>query len=366
MSLAPKSPRYATDAQKWIAVRHRDPRADGVFVFSVKTTRVYCRPSCASRPPRRENVAFHDSCAAAERAGFRPCKRCRPDGPSLAAQHASMVARACQILATRDPVPSLPTLARELGLSAPHFHRVFTRVTGLSPKACAGALRAESVRRHLSKSPSVTEALHAAGYSSSGRFYAEASRQLGMKPKRFLRGGDGETIRFACGKSSLGPVLVAASEKGVCAILLGDDLEELARDLARRFPRATLLPGDRAFGQTVAAVIRRVEDPRAPLALLPLDLRGTLFQQKVWRALAEIPLGQTATYAAIARRLGRPKAARAVAAACAANPLAVAVPCHRVVRSDASLSGYRWGIPRKRALLARESGGPCPAENSPA
>jgi AraC family transcriptional regulator, regulatory protein of adaptative response / methylated-DNA-[protein]-cysteine methyltransferase len=346
--------RYASDEQKWAAVQRHDPKADDVFVFAVKTTGVYCRPSCPSRPPRRANVAFYASCSEAERASFRPCKRCQPNGPGLAANHAAMVAKACRILETREPAPDLETLARAVGMSVAHFHRVFTKIAGVSPKAYARAHRAASLRHNLRQSARVTEAIYAAGYPSSGRFYAEAAQTLGMKPKIFLRGGRGETIRFATGKSSLGTVLVAATAKGVCAIFLGGDPKKLARDLRERFPKANLVEGDRDFEQTIAAAIALVENPHAR-ADLPLDIRGTLFQQKVWRALTEIPLGKTSSYARVARRIGQPGAARAVASACAANKIAVAIPCHRVVRTDGSLSGYRWGVERKRALLARES-----------
>jgi AraC family transcriptional regulator of adaptative response/methylated-DNA-[protein]-cysteine methyltransferase len=351
-----KSTCYVSDAQKWTAVRRRDPKADGAFVFSVKTTGIYCRPSCPSRPPNRANVAFHVTCAKAELAGFRPCKRCEPNGPGLAAHHAKLVAKACRILEMRDPAPDLTRLAREVGLSPAHLHRIFTRATGLSPKAYARGRRSSLLREKLSRSRRVTETIYAAGYPSSGRFYADAARTLGMKPKNFLRGGSGETIRFAVGKSSLGSVLVAASAKGICAIFLGDDPDRLARDLQDRFPKAELIGGDGDFEQAVAAVIPLVENPQSCVEL-PLDIRGTIFQQKVWDALTRIPPGKTANYAEIARRIGRPGATRAVAGACAANTIAVAIPCHRAVRTDGGLSGYRWGVERKRALLGKESAG---------
>jgi AraC family transcriptional regulator of adaptative response/methylated-DNA-[protein]-cysteine methyltransferase len=347
-------PRFATDGQKWNAVRRRDTRADGVFVFSVKTTGVYCRPSCPSRPPRRDNVAFHSSCAGAERAGFRPCKRCQPHTPGLAAIHSEAVARACRILEERDPAPALAELAREVGMSPSHFHRVFLKIAGTSPKAYLRARRAADVRGHLRRGARVTEAVYAAGYSSSGRFYADAAHELGMKPKAYRLGGRGESIRYSLGTCSLGRVLAAATAKGICSILLGDEPRQLVRDLHARFPHAVVQRADRRFAQTLTAVIARIDDPRSA-ADLPLDLRGTLFQQKVWRALTEIPPGRAASYSELARRIGRPRAVRAVASACAANPLAVAIPCHRAVRADGSLAGYRWGLKRKQALLQREA-----------
>ncbi|HTD65285.1 MAG TPA: bifunctional DNA-binding transcriptional regulator/O6-methylguanine-DNA methyltransferase Ada [Candidatus Limnocylindria bacterium] len=345
---------YVSDVQRWKAVIHRDANADGKFYYSVKTTGVYCRPSCAARLARRENVQFHNSCAEAERAGFRACKRCRPNGPALAEQYAMKVATACRTIETAEGPPSLDALANAAGMSRFHFHRVFTQIAGLTPKAYAIAHRAERVRQALPKRNTVTEAIYEAGFNSNGRFYAESSRMLGMAPKNFREGGTGTTIRFAIGECSLGSILASSSEKGVCAILLGDDPNELARELHRRFPKAQLIGGDKDFERVVAQVIGFVEAPRLGLDL-PLDVRGTAFQQRVWNALREIPVGSTASYAEIAKRIGAPKSVRAVAGACAANAIAVAIPCHRVVRMDGSLSGYRWGVKRKRALLNLEA-----------
>lgn len=343
----------------------RDAAADGVFVYAVRTTGVYCRPSCSSRLARRENVAFHASCEAAERAGFRPCKRCQPNGPAVAEEQAAKVAEACRAIeetvAAGDEAPDLDALALEAGMSRFHFHRVFAKIAGVTPKAYAKARRAERVRRELSRKNSVTEAIYEAGYPSSGRFYAESAEALGMAPKRFRNGGAGETIRFAVGECSLGSILVAASERGVCAILLGGDPDQLSRELQDKFPKARLVGGDKAFEHTVAQVVGLVEAPGVGLDL-PLDVRGTAFQCRVWAALREIPVGRTVTYSEIAERIGAPKAVRAVAGACAANTLAVAIPCHRVVRTDGSLSGYRWGVERKRLLLEREAKGRPDAE----
>jgi AraC family transcriptional regulator of adaptative response/methylated-DNA-[protein]-cysteine methyltransferase len=271
------------------------------------------------------------------------------------AHHAKIVTRACRIIETADNPPALANLARTVGMSPFHFQRVFTATTGLSPKAYATAHRAKKIRAALPRSTSVTNAIYQAGYNSNARFYANSNQTLGMTPRNFRKGGANATLRFAVGQCSLGAILVAASDKGVCAIFLGDDPNALARELQDRFPNAQLIGGDKAFEQLVAKVVGLVETPRQGLHL-PLDIRGTAFQQKVWQALTEIPLGQTATYADIAKRIGQPAAVRAVAGACAANKIAIAIPCHRVIRTDGSLSGYRWGVARKRALLQIEKG----------
>jgi AraC family transcriptional regulator, regulatory protein of adaptative response / methylated-DNA-[protein]-cysteine methyltransferase len=345
---------FLTDAERWAAVTNRDRRADGVFYYSVKTTGVYCRPSCAARPAKRENVAFHASTAAAERAGFRPCKRCRPNEAPLEERRAAAIAKACRLIETAEEIPSLDELAAGAGMSRFHFHRLFKGVTGVTPKDYAAAHRAERVREQLTKSGTVTEAIYDAGFNSSGRFYAESGHILGMTPSAFRKGGKGAAIRFAIGQCSLGAILVAATEKGVCAIMLGDEPDRLARALQDRFPTASLLGGDAAFEQMVAKVVGFVETPALGLDL-PLDIRGTAFQERVWRALRDMPAGATATYAELAKRIGKPKAVRAVASACAANRIAIAIPCHRVVRKDGGLGGYRWGVERKRELLRREA-----------
>ncbi len=352
----------ACSDSRWAAVVARDATADGQFVYAVKTTGVYCRPGCAARAPRPENVEFHATAAAAEAAGFRACQRCRPGQPTLAAQHATTVAELCRLLASTDGAPAWQALAHRVGLSRYHLHRVFKAVTGVTPGAYAAAQRAARARRDLTQGDSITSAIYQAGYNSSSRFYATSSQVLGMTPSRYRAGGADTEIRFAIGACSLGAVLVAATAVGVCAILLGDDATALAFDLQDRFPRATLVGGDADFERVVAAVVGLVEAPQIGLAL-PLDVRGTTFQVRVWQALRDIPIGATATYAAIAKRIGAPQAARAVAGACAANLLAIAIPCHRVVRLDGDLGGYRWGVERKRALLDREgegSGAACP------
>jgi AraC family transcriptional regulator, regulatory protein of adaptative response / methylated-DNA-[protein]-cysteine methyltransferase len=348
---APAAP--VSDEQRWEAVRRRDPAAVGAFYYSVRTTGVYCRPACAARLPRRENVAFHATCAEAERAGFRPCKRCRPNEPSLAERHAQAVQKACRLIENAESLPSLATLARVTGLSRFHFHRVFKAVTGVTPKAYGDAYRAARMRSELDASHTVTEALYGAGFNSNGRFYASAPDLLGMTATKFRAGGEGTVIRFAVGECSLGSILVAATDKGVCAITLGDDPDALVRALQDRFCNAKLIGGDREFEQQVAKVVGLVETPGQGLDL-PLDIRGTAFQRRVWDAIRAIPAGATASYTELAKRLRKPKAVRAVAQACAANTIAVAIPCHRVVRMDGSLAGYRWGVERKRALLERE------------
>ena len=343
-----------TKDPRWAAIVARNPAADGQFFYSVKTTGVYCRPSCAARPARPENVQFHASCEDAERAGFRACKRCKPNQPPLVEQHAAKVTEICRLIEAAETAPALDELASKAGLSPYHFHRVFKAVTGLTPKAYAVAHRANRMRTELDRSGTVTAAIFDAGYNSNGRFYEKSDEVLGMTPSNYRAGGANTAIHFAIGECSLGSILVAASQRGVCAVLLGDDPDALARDLQDKFPRAHLIGGDKAFEQIVAKVVGFVEAPGVGLDL-PLDVRGTAFQQRVWQALRKIPVGTTASYSDIAKQIGSPSAVRAVAQACAANMLAVAIPCHRVVRNDGALSGYRWGVERKRALLDREA-----------
>lgn len=336
---------------RWRALASRDRAADGTFVYAVRTTGVYCRPSCAARPARPENVRFFETGREAESAGFRPCKRCRPgstqDGSS------EMIAAVCRWIDMLDDPPSLAEMAAHAGLSPYHFHRVFQRATGLTPRQYAAGRRADRMRSALPVARSVTDAVYEAGYQSNGTFYGESNGALGMTPSAYRSGGDKEEIRYATRACSLGTILVARTVRGICAILLGDSPEPLAADLRARFPKASLAPAAVDFDEEVARVIALVEAP-ATGANLPLDIRGTAFQRRVWQALREIPAGSTASYSEIAARIGAPGSARAVAQACAANSLAVAIPCHRVVRGDGGLSGYRWGVERKRELLVRE------------
>jgi AraC family transcriptional regulator of adaptative response/methylated-DNA-[protein]-cysteine methyltransferase len=351
---APKSLAFTEDDPRWKAVTTRDASADGGFVYAVKTTGIYCRPSCPSRAPNRQNVGFFTTPAEAEAAGFRACLRCRPGGRSAAELNAEIVARACRAIEGAEAPSRLDALATAVGMSPHHLHRQFKAIVGVTPHAYGAAHRAKRLRAELEdEKSSVTEAIYGAGYSSSSRFYENSDALLGMTPTAFRRGGARETIRFAVGQCSLGAVLVAATQKGVCAIMLGDDPEALLRDLQDRFPAADLIGGDGDFEALVARVVGLVEAPALGLDL-PLDVRGTAFQQRVWQALRDIPAGATNSYREVAERIGQPSAVRAVAQACGANEIAVAIPCHRVVRLDGSISGYRWGVERKRALLSRE------------
>jgi AraC family transcriptional regulator of adaptative response/methylated-DNA-[protein]-cysteine methyltransferase len=338
---------------RWARVLARDRAADGVFWYSVATTGIFCRPSCPSRAANPKNVQLHDTLADARATGFRPCKRCHPDGPSIDAGNAAIVARACRLIEESEEEPSLNALAKAVGRSASYFHRNFRAVTGLTPKDYAAAHRAGKVRQGLARGGSVTEAIYDAGYNSSGRFYEKSTDMLGMTPTQFKTGGANEEIRFALGQTSLGAILVASSKKGVASILLGNDPDSLLRQLQDRFPKARFIGADEDYEALVARVVGFIEAPQIGLDL-PLDVRGTAFQRRVWQALQEIPVGKTVSYAEIAQRIGSPKAVRAVAGACAANNLAVAIPCHRVVRNDGALSGYAWGVERKKALLDRE------------
>lgn len=344
---------YVTDEQRWAAVVTRDRGADDQFYYSVATTGVYCRPSCGSRQPRRENVQFHLTTEAAEKAGFRSCKRCRPTAPDVVTQRVSAIEEACRALEAAQESPNLDQIAKAAGMSRFHFQRVFKEITGVAPHAYFAECRRKRVQVELERAKTVTEAIYGAGFNSNGRFYARSNQILGMTPTAFRSGGGHATIRFAVGECSLGSILVAATANGICAILLGDDADKLTQTLQKRFPAAELVGGDREFEQWMATVIGFIDHPAQGLNL-PLDVQGTAFQQRVWRALSDIPAGSTASYDEIAKRIGAPKAVRAVAAACASNSIAVAIPCHRVVRKDGNLSGYRWGVERKRALLERE------------
>jgi AraC family transcriptional regulator of adaptative response/methylated-DNA-[protein]-cysteine methyltransferase len=350
------TPLPVTNDPRWARIVARDKSADGQFWYSVATTGVYCRPSCPSRRANPVNVQLHDTLAHAKATGFRACRRCNPDGPSLEVGNAAMVADACRRIEQSEEEPSLAELADAAGRSAGYFHRVFKAITGLTPKDYAAAHRAAKVRQGLEDGASVTAAIYDAGFNSSGRFYEKSTGMLGMTPTRYRAGGANEDIRFAVGETTLGAILVASSRKGVASILLGDDPDALVRDLQDRFPKARLIGGDRDYEALVSRVVGFVEAPQLGLDL-PLDVRGTAFQQRVWQALRDIPVGGTVSYAEIAERIGTPKATRAIAAACAANAHAVAIPCHRVIRKDGALSGYAWGAERKRALLHREAEG---------
>ena len=345
-----------SDEARYAAIAMRDRSQDGEWYYAVRTTGVFCKPSCGARLAKRGNVSFHPSVADAVAAGFRACKRCRPDTTD-ADVHAAVVTAACRMIdqnLQRDgSVPTLETLARHTGYSPFHLHRIFRAATGLTPRAYGAASRARLLRERLDTSRTVSEAMHDAGYSSSSRFYERSTERLGMTPLRAKCGGFGETVRYAISATSLGAILVGATTKGVCSIQLGDDPQGLVSAFKSRFSGATLVGDDPAFAEVVAKVVAFVEAPKGALDL-PLDIRGTAFQERVWAALTQITPGLTSTYADVAKAIGSPKAVRAVAAACAENELAIAIPCHRVVRAGGALAGYRWGVERKAVLLRRE------------
>lgn len=347
---------FADVETRWMALTCCDSDADGRFVYAVKTTGVYCRPSCASRLPRRENVCFFDDWGEAEEAGFRACKRCCPSKVSPKDTRATTVEMACRLIEASEVLPDLGTLAATAGLSPTRFHRVFKGLTGVTPKEYGVAHRARRLREALAQGGTITAALYDAGFNSSGPFHAASLDLLGMTPSKYQAGGKGETIRFAVGESSMGAILVAATGTGICHIALGDDRDALLRDLQDRFHSAEFIGGDRDFERTVAQVVGFVEYPALGHSL-PLDVRGTAFQQRVWQALRDIPAGATVTYTELAQRVDAPRSVRAVARACASNTLAIAVPCHRVIRANGDLAGYRWGVERKRELLRREREG---------
>ncbi|HDT0386637.1 TPA: bifunctional DNA-binding transcriptional regulator/O6-methylguanine-DNA methyltransferase Ada [Klebsiella aerogenes] len=341
------------DDRRWQAVCERDASADGQFVFAVLTTGVCCRPSCRSRRALRENVCFYADVEAAKAAGYRPCKRCRPDNLDPDQQRVEKVAAACRLLEQEAPI-TLEALAQQLAVSPFHFHRIFKSVTGLTPKAWQQAWRARRLREALSHGQNVTSAALAAGFPDSASYYRQANETLGMTARQFKRGGEDILISWVCCNSASGRCLVAFSERGVCAVLLGDDDKALYAQLASLFPGAQLQPGDDTFTERVAQVVAHLDNPQQAVNL-PLDIRGTAFQQRVWQALRQIPAGETRSYREVAHSIGQPRAVRSVAGACAANKLAIVIPCHRVVREGGALSGYRWGSERKALLLAREA-----------
>lgn len=344
----------ALDDPRWAAVVARDPAADGQFVYAVRTTGIYCRPTCPSRRAKPQNVLFYTSANEAEEHGYRPCQRCQPNQTSPALRQQAMISGLCRLIEQSEQEPSLQALAEHAAMSSYHLHRLFKSITGLTPKAYAKAQRAQRLRNELGQGTTVTDAMYQAGYNSNGRFYAEADQVLGMTPTHYKTGGANNAIVFATGQCSLGQLLVARSKRGICAIALGDKDSLLIADLHRRFPQATQVQQDADFADTLTQVIALIDTPERGLNL-PLDIQGTAFQQRVWQALQQIPVGATTSYSELAQRLDMPKATRAVASACAANTLAVVIPCHRVLRTTGELSGYRWGVARKRALLEREA-----------
>lgn len=350
---------YTSDHERWAAVEARDTRADGQFVFAVVTTKIFCRPTCPARHAHRRNVLFFDTCAEAEAAGFRPCLRCHPTGPTPAERDAAAIARACRLIESSDELPDLDTLAATAGLSRFHFHRLFKKNLGVTPRQYTVAHRTTRVRSGLRKTTTVTEAIYSAGFNSSSRFYENSTQTLGMTPRDYKSGGQGHTIRYGTTRSPLGMLLVAGTEHGICSVILGDDSAAVEQELRTFFPQASLEKADQDFRDALKELVRHLNDPSQP-ANLPLDIRGTAFQQRVWQALREIPAGETASYSEVARRIGHPAAVRAVARACATNRIAIVIPCHRVIGLKGSLTGYRWGVSRKKQLLAQEAASATP------
>lgn len=350
---APATKTPTPDDSRWQAVVSKNKDLDGEFVFAVTTTGIYCRPSCPAKPAKRHNVVFFDTTQLAQAAGFRACMRCKPDGISHEHTRNDLMAKACQLMQASATPLSLTALATQLGMSPHHLHRVFKATTGLTPKGYQQALIKGRLASALDKPQTITDAIYDAGFNSSGHFYDGADALLGMTPGSFRSGGQGLEIRYAVEPCALGVILVAATARGVCAIEFGDSAHDLLARTRTRFPKAAFQAADAQFTQWLGKVLSFIEQPRS-LKDLPLDIQGTVFQQRVWKALQDIPLGETASYAQVAQRIGQPTAVRAVAQACAANQLVMAIPCHRVVKADGSLSGYRWGTARKAELLARE------------
>lgn len=344
-----------TDDDRWQSVVDRDVDADGQFVFAVQTTGIFCRPSCRAKHALRKNVRFYADAQQAQNAGFRPCKRCQPDKDSAQQHRLDKIARACQLLEQESPL-TLDELAQQVAMSPYHLHRLFKAMTGMTPKVWQQSWRARRLRDALAKGVPVTQAILNAGFPDSSSYYRKADQALGMTAKQFRKGGDNVSVRYTLADCALGRCLVAESERGICAILLGDDDATLVADLHALFPAAQDVPADANFQQRVREVIVAINSRDAPLSL-PLDIRGTAFQQQVWQALRTIPCGETVSYQQLASAIGKPKAVRAVASACGANKLAIVIPCHRVIRGDGALSGYRWGIARKAQLLHREATG---------
>jgi len=341
---------YVTDDARWKAVLSRDASADGAFYYAVHPTGIYCRPTCPSRRPLRAHVAFFEDIDSAERANFRPCLRCRPKEVS---PQQRVVAHILQLLDTVEVPPSLAELSETVGLSSSHLQRVFRHATGLSPKQYATAQRLQRFKAGLKQGRSVTGAMYDAGYGSSRGLYEKASQQLGMAPRAYKRGGKAEQIAYTLTDSPIGRMLVAATTRGICAVYFGEDAA-LVQELRAEYPRAVLVRADDRLRSTVNAIREHLGHSGPRRLDLPIDVQATAFQSRVWDALREIPYGQTRSYAQIAEAIGEPRAVRAVARACATNPVAVVVPCHRVVRSDGKLGGYRWGVQRKRVVLDRE------------
>ncbi len=355
-SIRPKIEHSATadHEQCWQAVIDKDANQDGKFFFAVKTTGIYCRPSCPSRAPKRVNVEFFADADAARQSGYRACLRCAPDGVSKRQQQTEAILKACRLIESSSERIHLAQLAEKVGLSPYHFHRMFKDVTGVTPLEYFKSRQIAQIGASIRSESSITEAIYEAGFGSSSRFYENADAMLGMRPRTYKAGGRGEVIRVSIRSCALGLVLVAATAVGICTIEFGDNADELGRRVAERFPNSLIVKEDAQFEMWLEKILAHIQLPANSLDL-PLDIRGTAFQQQVWKALRDIAPGDTLSYGQVAERIGRPTAVRAVATACASNVLALAIPCHRVVRGNGELSGYRWGAERKRALLGLEA-----------
>ena len=350
----PDTKRFTTDHQRRQAMQTRDPLAHNAFVYAVVTTGIYCRPTCSSRRPKPQNVRFYNTSTDAEAAGFRACKKCRPGDSGSFGKFDDRIVKACRIIENADQPPKLEKLAKAVELSPFYFQKLFKAALGVTPKEYATGKRMHRMKTGLSHGATVTDAIYEAGFGSNSRLYENSDRELGMPPTTYRNKGEGLVIQYALGQSFLGPVLVAATDKGICAIEFGRSAKELIDQLQATFSKADIKPGHDDFTKLVQAVTAFIESPDQDLKL-PLDIQGTAFQRRVWKALQNIPAGTTATYSDVAEQIGRPKAVRAVANACASNKIAVAVPCHRVVRRDGNLGGYKWGLDRKQELLKREA-----------
>lgn len=344
---------FNTDDARWKAINENNSNADGAFYYAVITTGIYCRPSCRSKLPNRDNVEYFKTCGDAEAAGYRACKRCKPRAMSKAEETEQKIIHACRIIEESETSIKLDALATQVNLSPYHFHRLFKKIVGITPKQYASRQKSRRFQTNLKTSPSITDAIYSSGYSSSGSAYDKKRDQLAMKPKVYRKGAEGVTITYGLSQCFLGWVIVAATDRGICAIEFADDPETLPEQVQARFPKAQLNKADRGFKKLIKEVVDFIESPKDTFQV-PLDIQGTAFQQKVWEVLRQIQPGETTSYTDVAERIGKPNAVRAVASACAANKLAVVIPCHRVVSKSGKTGGYRWGPDRKQRLLKSE------------
>lgn len=341
------------EEMRWAAVRARDTRESGKFVYAVKTTGIFCRPGCSSRLPKRENTEFFGAAADAVKAGYRPCKRCRPEATPVSEDYTNAVTEACCQIISSTTTVSLDELAKGVNMSPGHFHRLFKKITGITPKEFSSSIQSGRFLNALDEGRGVTEAIYEAGYSSPGRAYEQLKKHTSITPGEYSKGSPGLKIKYSTARCSLGWVAAAATEKGICALLFGDEPSELRDLILERFPKADVKESAPGESEILEKAVSGIDNPVEGSGL-PLDIMGTVFQRKVWKALMEIPPGETASYGEVAERIGQPNASRAVAGACAANKVALYIPCHRVIRQNGSHGGYRWGTRRKESLLERE------------